>query len=237
MSATPARTEATTAANGTRRSSFQQMRLRVGDSLNLELPRLLDKVRATVNLVGWYDRHCIITTAPQNDRLRSLLLAEEGVLLRTFSVRSAFAFKATVQKLVTTPFHHLYLSYPEEVEEATIRNSSRCRVDLPAKLNAGDAEHDCLIRDLSCDGALVETAVELQKNDRITRLAASFELHGVPVSFELAADVRSVKSATPAGGDAPHQYGVQFCELKPSDRLLLGGLVSYRILEPPASAT
>jgi hypothetical protein len=67
------------------------------------------------------------------------------------------------------------------------------------------------------------------------QIAFSFELHGVPVSLELRAQVHGKKSTAAHDATPRHQYGVEFRDLQPNDRLILGSLVWYEMYEHPQS--
>lgn len=220
-------------ATGNRlRCSFGEANLRVGDSLHIELPRMLDKVRAPVTLVGWVEGHFLIVTTPKDYRLQPQMLANEDVLLRTFNGRNAYAFRAEVLRSVQSPVAHLYLTYPDSVESVTVRKAPRCRVDLAVQMVMGDSSVDGTLRNLSAEGALVESDVTLQAGDVIDCIPLAFDLHGVPVEMEVQGIVRSARTEPNA---TVHQYGIEFTDLKAADRLALAGYVTSQILDKPAN--
>lgn len=215
------------------RCSLAETQLRVGDAMYLELPRMIEKRRATITLVGWLEGRCLIVTAPQDELIRQALQHSEDVVLRGFSGRTAYALRTAVMKPVHAPIQHLYLEYPAGVDCVTVRNSIRCRVALSAQMSIGDTEHRCTIRNLSAHGALLETATPLQSGDVIDRISWSFELHGLPVEMALSGEIRR---ARPDAGGSPGHYGLQFRDLLPPEKLALVGFVTHQVLENPASA-
>jgi hypothetical protein len=219
-------------------ATFAQMRLKVGDQVHLEPPRRIAGGRATVMLLGWLEGQSVIVTAPQNDAGRLVLQEGELVLMRAFTGKSAFAFRATVLKAAHLPFHYLHLNFPDKVEGVAIRNSPRCRLRLPAEIAvSGKAAGQGNILNIGTTGALIETAEPLGQDEGMIQIAFSFELHGVPVSLDLRAQVCGAKSAAATDGTPRHQYGVEFRNLQPNDRLILGSLVCYRMYEHPRSVT
>jgi len=222
----------------TRPATFAEMRLKVGDQVHLDPPRRIAGGRATVILLGWLEGQSVIVTAPQNGAGRLVLQEGERVLMRAFTGKSAFAFRASVLKAAYLPYPYLHLSFPDKVEGVAIRSSPRCRVRLPAEITAGGkAAGPGNILNIGTTGALIETAGPLVQDDGLIQIAFSLELHGVPVSLDLGAQVCGAKNA-PAGGDARcHQYGVEFKNLQPNDRLILGSLVWYQMYEHPRSVT
>jgi hypothetical protein len=216
--------------------TFAQVRLKVGDQVHLEPPRIAGG-RASVMVLGWLEGQSVIVTAPQNDAGRLVLQEGEPVLMRAFTGKSAFAFRATVLKAAYIPFHYVHLSFPDKVEGVEIRSSPRCRLRLPAAITAGGkAAGQGNILNIGTSGALIETAGPLGQDEGLIQIAFSLELHGVTVSLDLRAQVCGAKSAAARDGTTPrHQYGVEFRNLQPNDRLILGSLVWYQMYEHPRS--
>jgi hypothetical protein len=212
------------------------MRLKVGDQVHLEPSRRIVGGRASVTMLGWLEGESVIVTAPQNDAGRLVLQEGELVLMRAFTGKSAFAFRATVLKMAYLPFHYVHLSFPDKVEGVAIRSSPRCRVRLPAVITAdGKTAGQGNIIDIGTAGALIETVEPLGQDDSVIEIAFSHELHGVPVSLALRAQVCGAKSAAARDGTPRYQYGVEFRNLQPNDRLILGSLVWYQMYEHPRS--
>lgn len=210
------------------------MRLRVGDQLHMELPGLASHKKYSVTLIGWLEGQSVIVSAPRSANVSRLVNPGEVVVLRTFSGTNVYAFQSTVTMTPTSPFMYLHLSFPQRVDSVTIRSAMRSRLHLPIQITRGGKEDAGAILNIGAAGALIECAGVLAKDDSLT-LDAAFELHGVPVTLKLSADVRSAKPTAPGSG-APSQYGIQFRDLKPNDRLVLGSLVCYQILQDPNNA-
>jgi len=219
-------------------STFADMRLKVGDQVYLEPPMAVAGGRATVTVLGWLEGTSLIVTAPQNAAGRLALQEDELVLLRAFTGTSAYAFRAAVLKTARQPFHHLHLSFPDKVEGVAVRNSPRCRLRLPARIGVeGRAPGEGSILNIGTTGALIESAEALECGQGLIQIGFAFELHGVPVSLELRAKVCGEKNIPAADATAPRQYGVEFAQMQPNDRLILGSLVWYRMYEYPRSVS
>lgn len=215
------------------RCSFKEAQLRVGDPMFIECPRMLDKLRDRVSITGWLDGKFLITTAPQNPTIRDALKAGEDVIFRTFHGRTAFAFRTSVMTPVRAPAPLVFFDYPAVVECTTIRNALRSRVELPARMSIDDQEHTCVIRNLSAQGALLETRQALKQGDVLDGINLSFELQGVPVEMKLTGEVRRVEPDTDG---ARGQYGLEFKGLQASEKLALSGYVTHQILKDRSNA-
>ncbi len=214
--------------------TFGQMRVKVGDQLSLEPSTQIAGGRANVTVLGWFEGKSIIITAPQNSAGRLVLEQGEVVLIRAFTGISAFAFRATVEKTAHLPYHYMHLTFPDKAEGVDIRSSPRCRLNLSAIITAGgEAASQGTILNMGMAGALIETAKPLALDEGMIQIAFSFELHGVPVSLDLRAQMRGKKSAADGAAAHRHQYGVEFSNLQPNDRLMLGSLVWYEMYEHP----
>ena len=225
------------ARKATRLYTFRHMHLKVGDRLHLEPPRRIAGGRASLIMLGWFEGKSVITTAPQNGAGRVLLLEGEPVLVRAFTGKNVFAFRSTVLKIAYIPFDHLHLRFPDTVEGVAIRRSPRCRLHLSVRVTAGGiAAGAGSILDIGTAGALIETATPLGQDEELIQIAFSFDLDGVPVSLNLQAQVRGRKTSLTPDGEPRHQYGVEFRNLQPNDRLILGSLVWYHVYEHPSSA-
>ena len=218
-------------------SCFADMHIKVGDPLHLEPPRPVAGGRATASLLGWLDGASVMVTAPVNAAGRLALQEGELLVLRAFTGRSAFAFRATVLRVAYQPFAYLHLSFPDKIDVAAIRSSPRCRVSLPARIGAGGRSCDGRIVNIGTNGALIETAGPVSKDQSPIQVAFSFELHGVAVALDLQADLCGEKITPEGGGESRCQYGVAFTRMQPNDRLILGSLVWYRMYEDPRSVT
>ena len=214
--------------------TFAQMRIKVGDQLSLEPPGQITGGRANVMVLGWFEGKSLIVTAPQSNAGRLVLEQGEVVLIRAFTGKSAFAFRATVEKTAHLPYHYLHLTFPDKAEGVDIRSSPRCRLNLSAFITAGGAAaSQGTILNIGTAGALIETAKPLGQDEGMIQIAFSFELHEIPVSLDLRAQVRGKKKAAGSDGTHRNQYGVEFSNLQPNDRLMLGSLVWYEMYEHP----
>jgi hypothetical protein len=229
----PAPEEATAAdpaRAGKRATQFREMRLRVGDQVQVEPPAQAAHGRASAKVVGWVEGQCIILTGPQARARRIYLQAGEVVVVRVFTGRSAFAFGSTVLKTTATPVDYLHLSFPDSIAGVDVRNSPRFRLCLPAKAAAHGAEAlDATIDNIGCTGALIVCSHALGAVGDPVTVAFDVVLHDVPVSLSLQGEIRSVDSAA----DSPHRYGIAFVDPSPNDRLVLAALIWFNMYENP----
>lgn len=207
------------------------MHLKVGDRIPIETShsRETKSRRLLAKIVGWSEGISLLVSLSPQTIHAGLIKNNEQVLLRAFTGKAAFAFSTTVLKIEHSPFTYLHLSFPRKVETVEVRSSFRHGVRLPTTITTdGKADVTGDILDVGMTGARVGTTEPLI-NEPPVRLATQFELHAVPVSLELHAQVRSSKSVPDEHGAMHHEYGMEFQNLQPNDRLILGSLLWYQM--------
>jgi hypothetical protein len=215
---------------------FRGMHLKVGDRAQLEPPCQGAAGRVTVRVVGWVEGRSLIVTAPHTPAGRLVLDSGEIVLVRTFTGRSAFAFRCSVLRKSSPPLEYLHLSFPERIESIDVRNSPRCLLELPVTLTlARGGAPEAKLKNVSVDGALVESAEPFGNQGDSLQLSFGLTLHGVPVTLAVKGEIRNTNSFERPDGSPGHHHGVLFQDLTPNDRLILGALVFHRIYEHPES--
>jgi len=157
------------------------------------------------------------------------------VTIRVFSGVNVCSFVCSVQRAFGRPMLYAHLSFPQSIKGTSLRAAMRVRVDIPAQLSAtwvGEAPLDCLLTNVSVNGARVELATALAREDGEVELAFTLispaNDQDVPVRARAA-----IRNAAPlAGGqDEPSgfAYGVQFVGLDPVHFTLLQNL-TYEVV-------
>jgi hypothetical protein len=147
------------------------MRLKVGGQVHLELSQTISGGRAVATVLGWLEGVGLMVAAPQNSTARLRMLEGEIVLLRAFTGKSAFAFRATVLKAAHQPFQYFHLSFPDKVETVEIRSSPRCSVHMPATISAdGKNVGHGNILNIGTTGALIETVEVVNQEQSVVNI-------------------------------------------------------------------
>ncbi|HRQ48488.1 MAG TPA: flagellar brake protein, partial [Rhodocyclaceae bacterium] len=107
--------------------TFADMKLGIGDRLQIQLPAHLQSERAFVRVVGYLENTSLIVTAPSRNGVRLELLENEVLIVRAFSRQSAFAFNCSILRVCKLPFDYLHLSFPRRIQGTVIRKSTRVR--------------------------------------------------------------------------------------------------------------
>lgn len=220
--------------------TFQDMRLRVGDRIQLQPPASIGSDRYFVRLLGYLENASLMVTAPIMNGLRVPIREHDKIVARVFSSQKAFGFDCTVMRLCKIPYDYLHLSFPEVIQGAVVRKSPRIKTNIIASISraeAGDAGERLsgVIINLSADGALVKAKIPLAEKSQTVVLSFRVKLHNMEAYVTAKAIVRNVFTDEDKGnGDAlKYQHGVQFLDLQPNDSVILQSLIYQQMIEQP----
>lgn len=223
---------------------FEDMRLRVGDRLQLQPPAAVSLERHVVKLIGYLENATLLVTAPMENGLRVPLRENDTIVARIFSSQKAFGFSSTVERVCRIPYDYVHLSFPVRIQGAVIRKSPRVRTRIITSIAgpgaaAGDERYSGLIVNLSADGALIRVRQPLFDIGKIIQLSFRVILHKVDAYLTVNAIVRSVADGEEKTGDgaAMFNYGVQFKDLLPNDGVVLQSLIYQQMVEQPHTLT
>lgn len=210
---------------------FEEIRLPVGESLQLQWLAGEQSIRHYSRLIGYVKGQSVLVTAPTVNGKVVLMREGQAVLVRLFSGKSIYAFSTSVLKATNVPYPYVHLMYPPHVKTQVVRRAPRVDVQLIATMrDASDAEHAATIANLSRGGCLLKVKREsVAIGDRV-RLAFKVVMDDIEHLVRAAGVVRSVVAAAP-GSDEPTQAGVEFEEMSGQDKLVITALVYQRLLD------
>jgi c-di-GMP-binding flagellar brake protein YcgR len=143
---------------------FESMHLQVGVRLQFITYRRLKPVQYFSTLIGYIKDEYLIVKMPMENGVPMGLVEGERVTIRVFSGVNVCTFDCTVQRIFGRPLLYLHLSFPESIQGTPLRTSMRVKVDLPATIAASApdaAAADCLLANISVNGARIETRMRL----------------------------------------------------------------------------
>lgn len=222
--------------------TFQDMRLRVGDRIQLQPPATVGTERYIVRLIGYLENATLLVTMPLENGLRVPLRENDKIVARVFTSQKAFGFTTTIERVCKIPYDYLHLSFPYAIQGSIVRKSPRVRTKVITSVTRPEETDESkrqsgLIVNLSADGALVRARQPLADKGDSLRMAFRVNLHNVDAFLTVNAIVRSVfRDENGEGSAAPmHNHGVQFLELKPNDSVILQSMIYQQMIEQPQS--
>jgi hypothetical protein len=217
---------------------FDDMRLRIGDRIQLQVPISASLERHVVKLIGYVENVTLMVTAPMMNGLRVNLVENDPVVARVFSAQRAFGFSSTVERVCRIPYEYLHLSFPTQIQGAMIRKAPRVRTRIVASIagpDGGEERAAGVIANLSADGALVKTRRGSFAKDEVIQLAFRINVHNLDAYLSLAAIVRSVNDEQGDDGTPMTSYGTQFTAMGANDSMILQSMIYQQMVEQPHS--
>lgn len=219
---------------------FQELNLNVGDRLQLEPPAQLKAGRCIVRVLGYLENVSLLVTAPFENGVYLPLLENEAVFLRGFSRCYAFGFASTIQKICKLPFNYLHLSFPSVIQGSVIRKSLRVKTRIVATVTVPDGvavvTQTGTITNLSATGAQLIAKKFLGDVGEQIKLAFKVNLHNMDTYLTMAGTIRRILPGKECDGeDSQSSYGIEFCDLQFSDRVVLQSLIYQQMIDFPHS--
>lgn len=225
--------------------TFDDMKLRVEDRLQLEPPAKLARERILVKVVGFLRGVSLMVTTPQlSSGQRLQLLENEQVILRSFSGKNAFAFACTVIRANKLPFEYLHLSFPENIQGLAVRKTARVKTRIIAtiqsKRDGTDIQTPAIISDISASGVSLESKYALGDKGDMLNLAFRVHLHSIEAFLSVKGAIRAVLPEQSSELNATPdytRYGIEFQELQPNDSVILQSMIYQQMIENPQKLT
>lgn len=236
----PAQTGKGTPASAQRESgvmTLDQVKLSVGDSIQLQFQSDIEPSRSFVTLVGYLKGQSVIVTTPIINGTMMLVREGQDFVIRLFSGKSVYAFSSKAIRVTNTPYPHLHLSYPKEVRGQVIRGSPRGRINIICHATVEDGRgYACVARDISIGGALI--AVSEKIGDVGAPLTLKFRVKVGDTEHVLSLDciIRSVNASRPAEDEKPATlHGLSFEALTSQDTLVISTMLYQNMVSAQAA--
>jgi c-di-GMP-binding flagellar brake protein YcgR len=215
--------------------NFESMNLQVGMRLQFITYRRIKPVQYFSTLIGWVKDEYLIVKMPFDSGAPIPLTEGERLTIRVFSGVNVCSFACTVERIFGRPLLYVHLSFPTSIQGTPLRAAMRVKVDLPARIGAGQgaAPIDCLLANISVNGARIETRHGMLQE--LGEMTLEFNLVAPPGNQEVNVRTRvAIRNITPVRADEAQAevfaYGLQFIDLDPVHYTLLQNLTYEALL-------
>jgi len=213
--------------------SFKEIKLHVGESIQLQNPADTSKDRIFVKLVGYRENKSIIVTSPKMAGVEVQVQKGHKFIARLFSVKTVYAFSVAVLETKRTPYPYMHLTYPHTVESVVVRNAQRVSVELIVSVQNEDPDKtldeaaSAKMTDISTGGSKLTTGEPIGDVGDDISISAKFKVGGVDQYVQILAIIRraDILAAQEEGGKEFFLYGLEFRFVEETDRLILHGFV------------
>ncbi len=219
--------------------TFQDMRINVGDKLQLKLPSNLVNSATedefyTAELIGYVNNLTVIIRPLQLAQQTDLSLIEgDQITARLFSGQFAFSFSSYIDKVIRAPFKYIHLSFPTKITGQNIRKSRRIKTKIVATIT--DDPTPATISNLSMTGAEILASDCIGQIGETIPLSFRVKIHGIQKTMSLQAIIKSTKP-TVNKTDNALKFGVEFIALDTEQSHFLQNFVYQELVENPESA-
>lgn len=207
--------------------SLDQIKLNIGDSIQLQFQSNLEQFRCVVTLIGYLKGQSVIVTTPIINGTMMLVREGQDFVIRLFSGKSAYAFTTMAKRVTNTPYPHLHLAYPKEVRGLVVRGSSRGRIHIICHATAEDGRgYACVARDISIGGALIAASEKIGEVGNQLTLKFRVRVKDTEHTLALNCAIRSVNASRPTVDEKPTVlHGLSFEEVTSQDTLVISTLL------------
>lgn len=223
-------TSATQRATGA--MALDQIKLNIGDTLQLQFQSESETSRCVVTLIGYLADQGVIVTTPMLNG--SVMMIREGQIfvVRLFSGKTAYAFTAEANKITNVPFPHMHLSYPKEVRGLVVRGSSRARANIICHASVeGGSGFACVARDISIGGALIAAKDKIGEVGSKLALKLRVRVNDAEHMLALNCVIRSVNPNRTTAEEAPTMlHGLSFENVSSQDTLVISTLLYQNLV-------
>jgi len=144
----------------------------IGMELFIEIRVGTTQMKVKSQLVGYISQEYVIIKTPRINGMLANYGTAKTVVVRYMMRGSVYGFQANVLRALGPPFFITFLSYPESIEEVSLRRSPRVDMVIPFDRTGGDPLRESIIN-LSATGALLKMKEVFKLEDQI---AISFVL-------------------------------------------------------------
>ena len=217
---------------------YSDLKLQVGEQLQLQTRDGSDDRRMQVQLIGYVPGASLLVTTPKVGGKVMIMREGQPFVVRMMIGNRIVGFATTIIRSCARPFPYLHLSYPDEMEQITVRNSQRVRIRLFASLKNSNPDfqfekpHPAAVIDLSTSGALVISGEQLgDLGDKVT-LNCAVKVGSVEKLLSLPATIRNVHvEPSDEHGEESYHHGLEFKLGGQQDTFALHGYVYEQIVK------
>lgn len=207
------------------------LKLNIGDTLQMQYLDGNSRERLLVHVIGYLHGRSLIVTTPKLDGRVLMMREGQPFVVRILAGNRVVGFNTRVLRSSASPYPHMHLAYPQEMEQIVVRKAQRVRVKTFCALqNANpvfnfDKPQPGTLIDISTAGAQILGEKMLAEVDDEIVLKFSFRLGGVEKLMAIPARVRSVQEEIREDGRSGHYHGLEFLPVEEDQVIALYGFV------------
>lgn len=206
---------------------IDQLKLQVGDALQLQTMGDTEKLRFHVRLIGYLPGHSLVVTAPRVEGKVALVREGQTYAVRLMVGNRVVGFTSRVLRTNMRPYPYVHLSYPDDVESIVVRRAPRVKVAIVCAVRgmvdgeAVEPSRAATMVDLSVSGTLLKGTQKIAEVGSRVQISARFEAGSVTRDIRLQGSVANLNVAEDDNGRPVYLQGVEFVDLDEQADLIL----------------
>ncbi len=220
------------------RVEHTELKIQVGESLQLQPHDGEDTRRWHVKLIGYLPGASLLVTTPMSGDKVMIIREGQRFVVRMMVGNRIVGFTTSVLLNCSRPFPYLHLAYPKEMQQITVRKAQRVAVKLFASLKNSnpdfqfDKPRSGTIIDISTSGALMRSGEQLGEVDDAVTLNCAVKIAGREKLLSLPAIIRNVLvEQNDVNGERSFHYGLELLPENQQDTFALHGFVYEQIVK------
>ena len=147
--------------------------LAVGARIHLQRAGIPTADRYDVTVRGWEDGRFVLTDMPDHKNAIETFKVGTEWVARAILLGKAYGFKTEVTRTQFDPRPLVFFRYPDAIEALAIRKHERVSTFVIGSVSSvaetGEAldSVECIVRDLSKGGCLIEADIDLTQGDKV----------------------------------------------------------------------
>ncbi len=173
-------------------------KVKLGDHIQLQFIPADGRDRLNAKVIGHSPGRSLIISAPTSGNGLSILREGQLFVIRMLQGNKVYGFESSVLKYYTTPYPHVHLSQPSEVESIVVRGSRRVNAQHVVSVQKEDAGNaiSANMLNTSVSGALLQTDTILGELGDKLDISVALVVAGFQKYIRITGIIRNV--STPA---------------------------------------
>lgn len=210
-------------------------RVQLGDPIQLQFIPDEGRDRLTARVIGHSPGNSLIISAPRVNGKPTYLKEHQPFIVRMLQGNDVYGFESAVLKYYNSPYPHVHLRHPKEIERITVRSARRVDTELLALVSPMSDPSRSLSASMlnsSASGALLQLKAPLGELEDELSISLELVIAGITRYLRIRAIIRNITLPDHNDGtDQLYRYGVQFNQLSDEQTLLINAYVYEQIVQ------
>ena len=209
-------------------------KVKLGDLIQLQYIPDDGRERLNAKIIGHSPNRSIIATAPTVNGKTPLLRENQHFIVRMMQGVNMYGFESELLRFYASPYPHIHLSHPKDVESKTVRGSRRVNTELIVSVQKGNDDIvSATMLNTSATGSLLQCHQQLGEIDTDLLISVELCISGLDKYLRIPAIIRNltvVESKNEESEKSIYKHGMQFMDLDDEQTLLINAYVHEQLI-------